>query len=155
MSEWTKLRYILAGSEPNIPLRLAAIVAVLADTVTTLYILYLSDLPVGEFNPLIYLTELGFIGDVLFISVPLFTVLAAFYLPGLFGDAVALTLLFINGLAAVVNFIHSQGLMVEAVIGIPVETVYLFIITFGTGVGVLVHLPALYHRDKQYDGEQE
>lgn len=153
--DWDRFRYIALESEPNMLLRLTAVFAILADTVTTMYILYLSDLPVGEFNPLLYLTEFGFVGDVLFISVPLFTVLVAVYLPGLFGDSVAFTLVAINGLAAIVNVIHSQGMTLEAAVGLPVETVYLFIITFGTGVGIFVHLPALYDRDQEYKRQEK
>lgn len=151
--EWDRLRYIAVGSPRDMRVRVLAIVSILADTVTTLYILYFLDIPTGEFNPLILLTEYGFAGKVLFFSVPLFAVLAVFYIPGLFGDAVALAMVFLNAMAAGVNLVHSQGLPVEAVVGLPAKTVYLFIVTFGTGVGVLVYLPALYHRDQEYEND--
>lgn len=46
------VRYMALGTEPDTRLRVMAIGTVFLDTITTLYLLYLSGLPVREFNPL-------------------------------------------------------------------------------------------------------
>ncbi len=148
------VRYIVAGTEPEQRVRLLAIGAVLLDTVTTIYLLYFSGLPVMEFNPLGALMYEGFVGEVLFMAVPLFNVLLLLYLPGLLGDAVAVSNIVVHLFATVINTSHLMRLPLESVIGVPAGDAYVFAITAGSGAGVMYYLPAIIERWHSYEGSR-
>jgi len=148
------VRYIVAGTEPDHRVRLLAIGTVLLDTVTTIYLLYFSGLPVGEFNPLGALMYQGFLGEVLFMAVPLFNVLLLLYLPGLLGDAVAVSNIVVHLFATLINTSHLMRMPLDTVIGVSAGDVYVFAITASSGVGVMYYLPQIIERWEDYEGSR-
>lgn len=148
------VRYIVAGTEPDQRVRLLAIGAVFLDTVTTIYLLYFSGLPVMEFNPLGALMYQGFLGEVLFMTVPLFNILLLLYLPGLLGDAVAVSNIVVHLFATAINASHLMQRPLEAVIGVSAGDAYIFAITASSGIGVMYYLPTILERWRGYEGSR-
>jgi len=135
---------LVAATDPDWRWRGAAILALLADTVTTLYVLYMRPLPAGELNPLgAFMQTHGMAGDVLFMAVPLFSVLLFLYLPGILGDAVALTNVPLHAGAAAINLVHATGTPLQAAVGVGVVPAYIFLVTFSVGLGTGWAIPHL------------
>ncbi|MDY6771200.1 MAG: hypothetical protein SV186_04565 [Candidatus Nanohaloarchaea archaeon] len=145
-----KIRYMVLATAPDYRVRAAAIAAVFADTVTTIYLLYLSGLSVTEFNPLAMLARFGFVGEVLFMAVPLFAVMLLLYLPGILGDAVGLSNVFVHLFAAGINISHLFGMPLEHAVGVSAQQAYIFAITASSGIGALWYLPRMRDRMQQY-----
>lgn len=146
------LHYLLLSSGKQLPLRYAAIITVLLDTVTTIYGLYVSPHDIEEQNPLgVLLLEHGAVGEVLFMAVPLFTVLLLLYLPGLLGDAVAVSNLSIHLFATGINLMHVQGLQVTAFVPVTAEVLYLLAVGGSVLIGVAAILPTLIRRDQAWN----
>lgn len=148
--DFDAVQYIVARTEPDHRIRLLAIGTVFLDTVTTIYLLYFSGLPVGEFNPLGALMYQGFVGEVLFMAVPLFNVLLLLYLPGLLGDAVAISNIVVHLFATLINTSHLMRMPLEAAVGISAGNAYVFAITASSGVGVMYYLPQIIERWRGY-----
>jgi hypothetical protein len=150
----SRIRYLIGG-EKTPAVRYAAILTVLTDTVTTLYVLYVQADTGSELNPLgAFLRTQGMIGEILFMAVPLFSVLLLLYLPGLIGDAVAVTNIGIHLFATGVNLIHPSGTAFASVTGIPLVPTYKAAILLATLLGVLIYLPRLYRRSRTGTAEQ-
>lgn len=144
------MKYIALESRPDLQVRGLAVVTVFLDTVTTLYLLYFSGLPVREFNPLGALMYDGFVGQVLFMAVPLFNVLLLLYLPGLLGDAVAVSNIVVHLFATAINTSHLMGVPLEAVIGVSASQAYVFAITAASGAGTMYYLPVILERWEEH-----
>jgi hypothetical protein len=149
--DWIQLRYVALGGEKSSTARYTAIIAVLGDTVTTIYALYVSSLRIEEMNPVgRLLLDGGFLSELVFMSVPLFTILLLLYLPGILGNAVAVTNLVIHTVATGINLLNIVQLQPARFVPLTDGTIYTVAIVVSTAAGIMWYYPDLRRRSREY-----
>lgn len=148
-----ELEYLLLGTEPDMRVRMIGIGGLLLDTVTTLYVLFASSIPAREQAPLgAFLLDAGQVGTVLFVAVPLFTVLVFLYVPGILGDAIAVSGCIVHVLAAAANVAAASRVPVSQVLGMPFGLIHALMIGVSVVIGALFYVPSLRERHQEYHG---
>ncbi|MDY6777558.1 MAG: hypothetical protein SVU32_02755 [Candidatus Nanohaloarchaea archaeon] len=146
-----ELAYILLHPDEDYGIRGAAILTLLTDVVTTLFLLFYSGLPVTEFNPLgSFLLSGEFLGTTLFMSIPLFTLLILIYLPGILGNAVAMTSFIVHAFATLINLSHAAGTPLEYYLGVTAYQAYVFAIITSALFSFFWYLPRLRDRAHEF-----